>query len=111
MTSADGRRKPVGGRFAQLHPTAAEALRRLDALVRDSVPPEAYEDIVVDFLAGEVLASRTLPAVPEAELGPAADALLAELSGDLLVETSRRQRNRPLRGSGQNRSGPPDVDP
>ena len=111
MTSSDSHRQPTADRFAHLDPTAAEALRRLDALVRDSVPPEAYQDIVVDFLAGEVLASRLPRAVPEADLGRAADALLAELSGELLVETSRRQRNRPLRGSGPDRSGPPDVEP
>ena len=110
MTSADRRGEPGGDRFAHLDPTAAEALRRLGALVRDSVPPEAYEDIVVDFLAGEVLATSPTRAVPEAELGPAADALLAGLSGELLVETSRRQRNRPLRGSGKKHHGPPDVD-
>lgn len=93
----------------ELDPAAAEALRRLEELVRGRIPPEAYDDIVVDFLAGEVLASRTFPHVPELELASAAETLLAELSGELLVETSRRQRNRPLRGSGPNRSDPPDV--
>jgi hypothetical protein len=93
----------------ELDPTAAEALRRLSDLVRDRIPPEVYDDIVVDFLAGEVLASRTFPSVPDTELAAAAEALLAELGAELLVETSRRQRNRPLRGSGSNRSDPPDV--
>lgn len=111
MTSADNRREPVGDRFAHLDPIAAEAMRRLDAQVHDSIPAEAYEDIVVDFLAGEVLATRPPRSVPPAELGPAADALLAQLSGELLVEASRRQRNRPLKGSGPNRSGPPEVVP
>lgn len=110
MTSADSRPGPAGERFADLEPTAAEAMRRLDAFVRDSVPAEAYEDIVVDFLAGEVLAARPPVGVTGAELGPAADALLADLSGELLVETARRQRNRPLRGPGPKRGGPPDVD-
>ena len=110
MTSADDRRQPVGDRFDRLDPTAAEALRRLDAQVHDAIPAEAYADIVVDFLAGEVLATRPPPAVPEADRGTAADALLAQLGGELLVEASRRQRNRPLRGSGPNRSGPPEVD-
>jgi hypothetical protein len=111
MTSADNHQDPAADRFPQLDPVAAEALRRLDALVRDSVPPAVYEDVVVDFLAGEVLANRPPHDVPEADIGAAADALVAELSGELLVETSRRQRNRPLRGAGRNRSAPLDVDP
>lgn len=108
MTSADPL-EPSEERFASLDPTAVEALRRLGDLVRGRITPEAYDDIVVEFLAGEVLASRTFPSVPETELASAAENLLAELSGELLVETSRRQRNRPLRGSGPNRSDPPDV--
>jgi hypothetical protein len=110
MTSADATRpEPSREHVMELDPTAAEALRRLSDLVRDRIPPEVYDDIVVDFLAGEVLASRTFPSVPDTELAAAAEALLAELGAELLVETSRRQRNRPLRGSGSNRSDPPDV--
>jgi hypothetical protein len=95
--------------LSRLDPTAAMALRRLTERVGGRIPPEAYDDIVVDFLAGEVLSTRSFPSVFGAELALAADALLAELGGELLVETSRRQRNRPLRGSGPNRSDPPDV--
>ena len=82
---------------AGLDPVAAEALGRLDAMVREQLTLEAYQDIVVDFVAGEVLARRPRPAVPPAEVAGAAEALLAELTGELLVEMSRRQGNQPHR--------------
>lgn len=108
MAPTDDPPEPAADRFAQLDPTAADALRRLDARVRDVIPAEAYEDIVVDFLAGEVLTSRPARTPSGAD---SAAALLADLSGELLIEASRRQRNRPLRGSGPNRTGPPEIEP
>jgi hypothetical protein len=82
---------------AALDPVSAEALRRLDALVRDQLTVGAYRDLVIDFVAGEVLAGRLPPAIPPSEVAGAAEALLAELTGELLVEASRRQGNQPHR--------------
>lgn len=83
-----------------LDEVAAEALRRLEAMVRGRVSPAAYQDLVVDFVGGEVLAERgeSDTSVP-GDVEASAEALLARLSGVLLVEQSRRQGNRARSGS------------
>lgn len=86
-------------RLEHLDDVSTEALRRLDVMVRDRLQPATYTDLVVDFLAGEVLADRPRPAVAAADVAAAADDLLASMTGVLLVEMARRQGNRPWPGS------------
>lgn len=86
-------------RLDHLDEVSAEALRRLAAMVGDRIQPAAYTDIVVDFLAGEALADQPRRAASADDVGAAADELLASLPGVLLVETARRQGNRPFPGS------------
>ncbi len=96
MTQAD---PPYGSVVERLDPVAAEALRRLDAIVGDRVSPPVHADVVVDFLAGEVLSRGDVPDVVTGAGGTAAEDLLAALAGVLLVEMSRRQGNRPHSGA------------
>ena len=79
-----------------LDAVATEALRRLDAMVAGRMSEEAYVDIVVEFLAGEVLVGEPARDFAGDDVGAAAEELLARLSGVLLVELSRRQGNRPF---------------
>lgn len=78
---------------------STEALRRIEAMVRGRIGDEAYSDLVADFLAAEVLTSEPAREPPGVELDVAADALLARLTGVLLVEMARRQGNRPFPGA------------
>ncbi len=72
---------------------STRAVRRLEEMVGDRVSEEARTDLIAGFVLGEVLARR--PPAADADV----DTVLAELVGDLLVEQSRRQGNRPLPGS------------
>lgn len=74
-------------------------MRRIDAMVRGRIGAEAYSDLVVDFVAAEVLSSEPAREPPGGDLDAAADALLARLTGVLLVEMARRQGNRPFPGA------------
>lgn len=86
-------------RVEGLDAVSTQALRRLDDMVGGRIGPEAYSDLVMDFLAAEVLSREPAPEPPGDDLDAAADALLARLTGVLLVEMSRRQGNRSSPGA------------
>jgi hypothetical protein len=98
MTPADQPQLTGVDPAVSLDEVTTEALRRLGAIVHGRISSEAYTDLVAGFLVGEVLAHSPAPE-PANDVGAAADALLARLSGVLLVEMARRQGNRPHPGS------------